>query len=124
MAAQICETCKNKGKRCYCPPNSTCSGYEPKVITHFEEIKTMDIDELSKWIDENGQFDGSPWMKWWNSTYCHNCESVMAFVPYLNRKRECAWCELNGKCKFFPEMDRVPSCKDIVKIWLESEVEE
>ncbi len=30
MAAQICETCKNKGERCYCAPNSTCGGYEPK----------------------------------------------------------------------------------------------
>lgn len=30
MAAQICETCKNKGCRCYCPPNSTCGAYEPE----------------------------------------------------------------------------------------------
>lgn len=28
MAAQICETCKKKGNRCYCAPNSTCEAYE------------------------------------------------------------------------------------------------
>lgn len=31
MAAQICETCKYKDGKCYCAPNSTCEGYEPKV---------------------------------------------------------------------------------------------
>ena len=30
MAAQICETCKKKGGRCYCAPNSTCEGYKPE----------------------------------------------------------------------------------------------
>lgn len=35
MAAQICETCKKQGSmgeyiECYCSPNSTCEGYEPK----------------------------------------------------------------------------------------------
>lgn len=29
--AQICETCKWKGARCYCAPNSTCEGYEPEI---------------------------------------------------------------------------------------------
>ncbi len=26
---QICDTCKLKGNRCYCAPNSTCGGYMP-----------------------------------------------------------------------------------------------
>ena len=42
MAAQICESCKHRGKRCYCAPNSTCGGYEP-------------IDNRDTWIiTENG----------------------------------------------------------------------
>ena len=41
MAAQICETCKKKGYRCYCPPNSTCGAYEPREITWFEKIKCI-----------------------------------------------------------------------------------
>lgn len=51
MSAQICETCKKKGSRCYCPPNSTCDAYEQRVITHFEEIKMMDVDELAELLD-------------------------------------------------------------------------
>jgi hypothetical protein len=46
MAAQICETCRHKGKECYCAPNSTCEGYEPRAITNFEKIKLMSIDEM------------------------------------------------------------------------------
>ena len=80
MAAQICETCKNKGCRCYCPPNSTCGAYEPREITWFEKMKSMDIEELSEWLDENGQFDNSPWMKWWDENYCNNCPSETGFI--------------------------------------------
>lgn len=33
MAAQICESCKHKKDRCYCAPNSTCGGYEERLLT-------------------------------------------------------------------------------------------
>ena len=135
MAAQICETCKNKGCRCYCPPNSTCGAYEPsepRVITWFEKIRSMDIDELAEWLDENGQFDGSPWMKWWDENYCQKCDPIechytetkekLGFEPFYERSIECAWCELEHKCKFFPEMKDVPDSNEIVKMWLESEI--
>lgn len=126
MAAQICETCKKKGNRCYCPPNSTCGAYEPsepRVLTWFEKIKLMDIDEFAEWLDENGQFDGSPWSAWWDKTYCKNCESIMCHYEGSELEFPCAWCEINeNKCKFFPEMDDVPDSKEIVKMWLESEV--
>lgn len=91
-------------------------------MTRFEELKNMNIDEFAEWINKDTQCDDSAWMKWWDSTYCKNCESIRAFVPYLNGEHECAWCEVNGKCRFFPNMSGVPSCKDIVKLWLESEV--
>ena len=39
MTAQICETCKWNGAKCYCAPNSTCAGYEPKV----EGINMMQV---------------------------------------------------------------------------------
>ena len=47
MAAQICETCKKKDNRCYCPPNSTCEGYVPKATepnqlkAHLIQIRRM-----------------------------------------------------------------------------------
>jgi hypothetical protein len=52
MAAQICETCKKQGSmgeyiECYCSPNSTCEGYEPKATepnqlkAHLIQIRRM-----------------------------------------------------------------------------------
>jgi hypothetical protein len=93
-------------------------------MTVFDNIKSKNIDELATWLDENCEYDGTLWCKWWDEHYCQNCESITAFVPYLNGEYECAYCEANGKCRFFQEMDHVPSGKEIVKMWLESEVEE
>ncbi len=129
MAAQICETCKKKGGRCYCAPNSTCKGYEKRIITQFEKFQLMDIEKLSEWLDKNGQFDSSPWMNWWNECYCNKCPSETGYITDFGGEYEwqtpCefAWCELHDKCKFFQNMDEVPDNKEIIKMWLESEVE-
>ena len=123
MAAQICETCKKKGSRCYCPPNSTCGAYEPRTLTQFEKIKMMDIDEFTKWLDENGQFDGSPWITWFDDKYCKNCEPVICRFEDSRREHSCGWCELEGKCKYFTEMDDIPGNKEIIKMWLEAKDE-
>ena len=90
----------------------------------FDNIKSKNIDELAIWLDENCVYDDSSWCKWFDESYCQRCESVITSVPYLDGEHECAYCEVNGKCRFFQDMDEIPSCKDIVKIWLESEVEE
>jgi hypothetical protein len=133
MAAQICETCKNKGKRCYCSPNSTCGGYEPRKVTWFEELKNMDIDELVDWICKYVSLDDSPCLTWWDKQYCQNCLPVtVSRKDYRDRfgcsgygdTVECAYCEWEGKCKYFQKLESIPSIKDIVKMWLESEVEE
>lgn len=121
MAAQICETCRKQGSRCYCAPNSTCGAYEKRAITHFEEFKMMDIEKLSEWLDEYGRFDDSPWLEWFNEQYCEKCEPVMAFVPYLDGEHECAYCETTDKCRFFE--DGVPDNKEMIKMWLESEID-
>lgn len=93
-------------------------------LTRFEEFNNMSLDELAEWIDKNGTWDDSPWNKWWDEKYCNQCESVIGTVcDIFGRKCECAWCEVEHKCRYFPDMDDVPSCKDIIKMWLESEVE-
>ena len=93
-------------------------------MTQFEELKRMDIEALAEWLDKHGQYDGSPWCKWFDETYCKRCESIMCHYEGSNIEFPCAWCELNdGKCKFFPEMHRAPSSLETVKMWLESEVE-
>ena len=93
------------------------------MTTQFEQIKSMDINELSEWLSEQTQWDTSPWVTWWDRHYCQQCDSVIAFVPYLNGEHECSYCEINHKCRFFPELGEVPDDKEIIKMWLESEIE-
>lgn len=99
-------------------------------MTRFEKFKSMDIDSFVEWIDRHGQFDNSPWASWWDENYCNKCPSETGYILDTEGEMEwrtpCefAWCELHDKCKFFPEMDEEPNSKEIIKLWLESEVEE
>lgn len=48
MAVRLCETCKKKGLyRCFLGLDGTCESYEKKVMTNFERIKVMDIEEMA-----------------------------------------------------------------------------
>ena len=107
MAALICETCKHKGKGCYCAPNSACSDYE----------------EMAEWLDEYGQFDSLPWLLWFDEKYCNNCADIMCKYEDGEKEFPCSYCGLNGNCKFFPNLDETPDNKMVTKMWLESEVE-
>ena len=128
MSAQICETCKNKNNRCYCAPNSTCPDYEEHSKhtvyeehakhTVFDKFKSMNIDEFAEWLDEYGMFDNSPWMSWFDQKYCKNCEYIMRKYEDDTKEFTCSWCELNGNCKFFPDLDELPENKEIIKMWL------
>lgn len=86
----------------------------------FDKFKSMNIDELAEWLDKYGTFDNSPWMSWFDQKYCKRCEDIMC--KYEDGKREflCSYCELNGNCKFFPNLDEVPDNKMSIKMWLES----
>ena len=61
--------------------------------------------------------------------YCGLTKSTAITVQILcaNMKTEgefpCSYCELNGNCKFFPNLDETPDNKMVTKMWLESEVE-
>ena len=94
-------------------------------MTNFDKLKSMNIDELVDWLDEHGEFDGSPWLKWFNDTYCNNCPTIeCTYAEYWNKpeanqhKVKCLYCELEGKCKFFPELKHNPDNKEIIKMWL------
>ena len=47
----------------------------------------------------------------------------MCNYPNSEFQFPCA-CELNGKCKYFSEVDGQPKTRDFVKMWLAAEVEE
>ena len=97
-------------------------------MTIFEQIKNMSVDEFAEWLDEHGRLNGSPWLQWWEETYCNQCPVEHGYLPDYTGMHtyqvptEFAWCELHDKCKFFLEMDETPDNKDIIKMWLESKV--
>lgn len=96
-------------------------------MNNFDKLKSFDIDQLAEWLDVNGMWDNSPWSLWWDRKYCQNCESVKAPGDnYWGFKSNCgyAYCEVENKCRYFPDHDDVPDCKEIVKMWLEAEVED
>lgn len=109
-------------------------------MTNLQKLKNMSIEELAEWLDKNDMFDNSPWLDLFSKKYCENCETVkftykeaeknLGLSPYnyLGRGVECAYCELedeNGikKCRFFQDMNDVPSNVEMIKMWLEEEVE-
>ena len=93
-------------------------------MTVFENIKNNSIDELAEWLDGYTVSDNSPWIVWWDENYCKKCDVEYSYAIETNNACECAWCELNNKCKFFKEMDNVPDNKQVIKMWLLSECEE
>jgi hypothetical protein len=93
-------------------------------MNNFERLKAMSVEELAKWLDKNGQFDTAPWTLWFDRNYCSNCESIMCHYEDSTHEFPCAWCELNDGCKFLPDTKGMLSNKEVIKMWLEAEVEE
>lgn len=88
-----------------------------KVI---DQMKCMSVDEFIDWLDKYIAFDSAPWMYWYDKNYCQKCEPVIKYDD-SGGSMEYAWCEMHGKCKFFEHMSEVPSTKETIKMWLESE---
>ena len=89
-------------------------------MTVFEKIKGKNIDELVNWIDEHFAFDDAPYWHFWDENHCNKCEPVVR-TDEDGHKKEYAYCEVYGNCRFFKDMDDIPDHKQIIKIWLESE---
>lgn len=92
-----------------------------KSKSKFEQFKSMTLEDFALWLDEHGQFDGSPWIKWWDENYCQDCDPEIVTVVDTGKEMECAWCEIHDKCRFFQEMDHIPESAEIIKMWLETE---
>lgn len=97
-------------------------------MNNYKQLTSKSLEELARWLDINGKFDDSPWEKWFNEKYCSNCASVictcvdakekLGIKPFYKRSIECAYCELENKCKFFPDMEEIPDNRDIIEMWL------
>ena len=84
-------------------------------MTVFEKIKSMDINEFARWFEENCIHDNDPCIRWFDKTFCENCE------PIMKDGMEWGYCELNDNCKFFKDVDYIPSQRETIGIWLNSE---
>lgn len=91
-------------------------------MTNFELFKNMSLCEFTEWLDSFSIHDNAPWVEYFCENYCNKCEPEIAYIPYFNREMECAWCEMHGKCRFFEDMEDTPNTKEIIKMWLESEI--
>lgn len=89
----------------------------------FDIISTKNIDELAEWFDKNIYFDNTPWSHWWDENYCRKCEGVIR-TDDDGHERDYAYCELHGNCKYFKEMNDIPNDKEIIKMWLNTEVDD
>lgn len=91
-------------------------------MTNYEFIKSLSEDTLADWLSIKVSWDCAPWTEWFDKKYCQKCDSINTYVPALERETECAYCEINDKCRYFPEVDGTLSDKEIIKLWLASEV--
>lgn len=85
-------------------------------MTVFENLKSMNIDEFAEWFEKNCVHDNDPCIRWFDRTYCKNCEAV------FENELEYAYCELNHKCRYFQYMDEMLDNLQTIKLWLKSEL--
>lgn len=96
-------------------------------MTVYEEIHSKDIDGLVEWLDKNGAYNESPWIKWYDKIYCKKCKPVVSksvtdsYGDYYEGSHEFSWCELYGNCRYFSDMKKTPNRKQTIRLWLESE---
>lgn len=100
-------------------------------MTNFEMLTTKPIDEFADWLNENCQHDEAPWVDWFDKNYCKKCEPITCKIEATNigleplfpeQEVDCAYCELENKCRFCTEAAGIPSLKTIIKMWLEGKV--
>ena len=97
-------------------------------MNNFEYLKSLSLEDFAAWLDKNGQFDGSPWMSWFDNNYCKNCPAIECKIDdsRFNYKDAilCAYCELENKCKYFKDFEEVPDNKKIIELWLHNKIKE
>lgn len=100
-------------------------------MTRYEQLTSMSLEEFANWIDESCQLDNSPWMNWFDESYCMHCESVtipkeetlekLGFELMYGDSTHCAYCEVNDHCKFFPDRNALDN-KEVITMWLKEKI--
>lgn len=88
-------------------------------MNNYTKIKNMTFDEMVDFLDKIG-VDDTPWQNEFDDHYCRNCEPLQVTPLGYHKAITVAWCELHGKCKYFPEYDETPSNKEVIRWWLDT----
>lgn len=100
-------------------------------MTNFEKITIeMDMDDLTDLFNSIDSIENAPWNKWFIKNYCNSekCPAIPCKYDDTDITYECSYCELNrkkngeGECCFFPDKSILGSDRDVIKLWLESDV--
>ena len=100
-------------------------------MNNFENLKSLSLESLAMWLYKNCQFEDSPWTNWFDDTFCGKCEPIeVAYAEYWNNDPEpyststveCAYCEHEDKCRYFPDEEEIPDELEIIKLWLRQEM--
>ena len=102
-------------------------------MTVYDKFTTSTKESLAKWIADFGNHDDSPWMNWFDRAYCQKCEpeivtrgeseAKLGFYLSYTDKIECSYCEVHKECRFLPNKP-TPDIEEIIRMWLDQEVEE
>ena len=89
----------------------------------YDKIRSMTIEEMAQWFEENFDCDNTPWVNAFDKKYCKNCEIVKGKCKdYYYGDMGFTYCELFDKCHFFENEDGCPSEELMIKLWLNGEV--
>ena len=92
-------------------------------MTNREKLNQMSTEELAVWLDEHDDigYDNAPWIRWFNKKYCQHCKAIVSTSLNGAWETEASYCEVNDKCSYFSDLNKIPSNLEIIKMWLEAE---
>lgn len=86
-------------------------------MTRFDSFKNSGIKSLSQWVSDFVPYEGSPWEQWFDTNYCKKC------CPITKGDNEFAYCEVNHKCFYFPQLEHNITNQEIIQKWLELDID-
>lgn len=92
-------------------------------MTNLDKIKEKctDIDSFAEWLHSIVNKGDYLWEKWFDEEYCSKCVPEEPCSEVTGISMEFGWCELhNYRCKYFKNYDSIPSGKELIKAWLNS----
>lgn len=91
-------------------------------MTIFEKNKTANIDELAEFLYTSFDRDDALWDEWFDENYCSKCQRITVQPLDYHMPIDVSWCELNEGCKLCSEITDALDNKQVIKLWLQSEV--